>query len=92
MITIANQTVDANPDEIAITVPAYNSLGNYLYTIKEEVGTTQGVTYSSQEFMVEVMVNYKADGVTKQRQVVFYKVKPGSTTNEKIDKSLINAV
>ena len=84
MIAIAPQTVDAVNDEIGITIPAYSAVGNYIYTISEVVGDTQGVTYSSESFLVEVMVTYKADGVNMERQVVF-KTAKANAENEKVD-------
>jgi len=75
MISIADQTIDANPDEIAITVPAYTVPGSYVYTIKEVEGTTQGVTYdTTTEIKVQVLVTYDETDATHTkllRQVVF---------------------
>ena len=84
LIAIAPQTVDAVNDEIGITIPAYTAVGNYMYTISEVVGDTQGVTYSSESFLVEVMVTYKDNGSGMERQVVFKTANPAEE-NGKVD-------
>jgi pilin isopeptide linkage protein len=52
---------------ITITLPKYDSVGKYTYTIKEVQGTTAGVTYwsaadASKDIKLVVTVNQDADG------------------------------
>ncbi len=61
MITVADQSVDANPDEITVNVPSYTKVGKYNYTVTEVAGNTQGVTYSEVSFDVQVLVTYNAE-------------------------------
>lgn len=72
MKDVGGQLVDANPDEIVLTIPAYTKVGKYTYTVSEVAGNTQGVTYSTESFGVEVVVTYNEDHTGLQRQVVFY--------------------
>lgn len=47
---------------ITITLPEYNSVGIYSYTIKETAGTTAGVTYFGSDITLVVTVQQGADG------------------------------
>ena len=73
-IKLGNSTVDANPDEIELIVPAYTQVGKYVYTITEEAGSAQGVTYSTESFKIQVSVTYDVTDPTRKtllRQIVF---------------------
>lgn len=61
MVTIADTTVDANPDNIVLTVPSYSKVGKYNYTISEVAGNTAGVTYATNTFNVQVFASYNTD-------------------------------
>ena len=61
MITVADQSVEANLDEITVNVPSYTKVGKYNYTVTEVAGNTQGVTYSEVSFGVQVLVTYNSD-------------------------------
>lgn len=62
-ITIEDQTVNANPDQILIGVPSYDKVGTWNYTVSEVKGNTKGVTYYDNSFNVRVVVTYaEADG------------------------------
>lgn len=60
----ANLTVDdltvtsLNPGKITVNVPSLSKAGIYEWTIKEIPGTTAGVTYSTAEIHVTVLVEY----------------------------------
>ena len=61
---VANLTVDdltvtsLNPGKITVNVPSLNKAGIYEWTIKETAGNTAGVTYSTAEIHVAVLVEY----------------------------------
>lgn len=58
-LVIANLTVAGNTDQsISITMPAYTKVGVYEYTISEDAGNTQGVTYTTETIGVKVLVEY----------------------------------
>lgn len=77
MITIADHSVTGNPDNnVVISVPAYNNVGKWNYTIKEKIGNTQGVTYTKdgqqQSFDVQVLVTYSTENSDQLvSQIVF---------------------
>lgn len=55
-----NQTIDSNPDKLAITVGALTGddlvAGTYYYTINEVSGSTQGVSYTGANTEIKVTV------------------------------------
>ena len=87
MITIADQTVDANPDEIVINVPAYTKVGHYIYTVTETAGSTQGVAYSAASFDVEVLVDFENQSDDRQtlRRLVVFKTHKKDASGKKVD-------
>lgn len=54
-MTASNGTASAG---IEVTVPSYSQAGVYNYTIKETAGNTAGVSYSTDEVHVIVLVEY----------------------------------
>lgn len=58
-LTVNDLTVDSlNPGKITVNVPSLNKAGIYEWTIKETAGNTAGVTYSTAEIHVTVLVEY----------------------------------
>lgn len=51
--------------EFEITLPSYDHVGVYEYTLKEKAGTTAGVTYRTAEIKLIVTVINKADGTIR---------------------------
>ena len=68
MITIADHTVASNPGSVVVTVPTYSKVGKWNYTVSEVAGTTQGVTYASNSFGVQVLVNMMKMTIWLQQQ------------------------
>lgn len=60
MISIAPQKVDPNGN-ITVTVPSYSKVGTYNYVVKEKDAGTQGVTYDTNNYRIEVFVYYGSD-------------------------------
>lgn len=85
LISIADQTVDSNPDNILVTVPVYTNVGKYNYTVSEVEGNTQGVIYSDNTFDVQVIVTWNDNHSAKERQIAFTK-KESDESNNKVDK------
>lgn len=68
-VTMADHSVESNPDNIVLTVGKAEVPGQYEYTIKEVAGSTQGVSYNTTtELKVTVLVYWDevtdAQGVT----------------------------
>lgn len=84
MISIEDTVVSASPATITINVPAYDKVGKYNYTVKENAGNTQGVTYSQSEFGVQVFVAYDDNNPNQLVSTVSFTTKVGDTT-EKVD-------
>lgn len=58
-LTVANLNVTSlNPGTLTVTIPSLSVAGTYEWTIKETAGNTAGVTYSSAEVHVIVLVVY----------------------------------
>lgn len=58
-LTVADLKVSSlNPGTLAVTIPSLNKAGIYEWTIKETAGNTAGVTYSTAEVHVIVLVEY----------------------------------
>ena len=83
MITIADHTVASNPGNVTVTVPTYSKTGKWNYTISEQQGSTQGVTYSENSFNVQVFVSYDT---TNPNQLVAVTSFTSGTTGSKIDE------
>lgn len=61
LITVeADNTFDVTgvTNTITVNTPVYNKVGLYQYTINEEEGDTQGVTYDTKDIAVLVLVTY----------------------------------
>lgn len=71
MITVANLKVDSNPDKIVVTTPAYTTPGMYNYTVTENKGNTQGVTYNTDAINVQVLVTFNDGHSQFETQTVF---------------------
>lgn len=58
-LTVADLKVSSlTPGTLAVTIPSLNMAGTYEWTIKETPGNTAGVTYSTAEVHVIVLVEY----------------------------------
>lgn len=58
-LTVANLEVSSlTPGTLAVTIPSLSKAGTYEWTIKENTGKTAGVTYSTAEVHVIVLVEY----------------------------------
>lgn len=58
-LTVNNLEVTGNTKQkLVINVPAYSKVGVYHYTITENAGNTQGVTYTTDAVNVSVLVEY----------------------------------
>lgn len=61
-LTVADLTVSSlNPGTLTVTIPSLSNAGTYEWTIKENAGNTAGVTYSTAEVHVIVLVEYDND-------------------------------
>ncbi len=61
-LTVNALTVTGNTDQkLVINVPAYDKVGVYHYTITENAGNTQGVTYADGTVELSVLVEYDYD-------------------------------
>lgn len=65
-------TVASNAQQISITFPEYTKVGTYTYTVKENTGSTQGVTYSSAEYTVIVYVTWNGNHTALENKTVVY--------------------
>lgn len=58
-LTVANLNVTSlNPGTLAVTIPSLRKAGTYEWIIRENTGNTAGVTYSTAEVHVIVLVEY----------------------------------
>lgn len=58
-LTVNDLVVNGNTDQkLVINVPAYSKVGVYHYTITENAGNTQGVTYTDGAVELSVLVEY----------------------------------
>ena len=66
--------------DATVKLPEYNAVGTYSYTIREQAGTTAGVTYDDSTVTMKVtVINGDTDGTYKINGVTFWK------DGEKID-------
>ena len=79
----ANLTVDnlvvssVNPGTLKVTIPSLSKAGVYEWTVTEDEGNTAGVTYSTAEIHVIVLVEYDNDNhALKIANTTSYIVKP----------------
>lgn len=85
MPTISTTTFDpTNPSNttlpVSITLPVYSAVGVYTYEIKEEAGTTAGVTYANNTAYLRVYVTQNDDGTFSTSSVI-YSTLPTEGTN-----------
>ena len=67
-------TKTGNKKTVDVTLPGYESVGVYTYTIKEKAGTTAGVDYDTNSVTMKVtVVNGKTLGTFKVESVSFAK-------------------
>ncbi len=90
--TITSANVNNGSGNIAVTLPTYSKVGEYVYTITESEGNVAGVNYSTATYKMHVyVVNSDAEntqGSVLQCKVRFDKVtagENGSTTEKKIN-------
>lgn len=57
-LSISTLDVDGQNGTMSITLPKYTAVGEYEYTIKETAANNQGVTYSTEEIKITVLVTY----------------------------------
>lgn len=61
-LSVADLIVSSlNPGTLTVTIPSLSKVGTYEWTIKENAGSTAGVTYSTDEVHVIVYVGYDND-------------------------------
>ncbi len=61
-LTVADLAVTSlTPGKLAVTIPSLSKAGAYEWTITENKGNTAGVTYSTDEVHVTVLVEYNND-------------------------------
>ncbi len=89
--TITSADVNNGTGNIAVSLPTYSKVGEYVYTITESEGNVAGVNYSTATYKMHVyVVNSDADntqGSVLQCKVRFDKVttgENGETTDKKI--------
>ena len=71
-ITVSDVAITGSPQNIIVNIPVYTTVGKYNYTVAEQTGSTQGVTYMTEPFGVQVLVTNDADKDGKlDTQVVF---------------------
>lgn len=67
-------TAEGNKKTVTVTLPEYESVGVYTYTINETSGKTAGVTYDTTPVTMKVtVINDKEDGTFKVETVSFTK-------------------
>ncbi len=91
LITVSDHTVDANPDTVTISFPAYDKVGVYEYTISEQSGsTTQGVVNdTSSQIVVKVLVAYNDTHTALTNKVVLGQGNgSGTNASNKVDTIL----
>ena len=86
MITVDDLTVTAlTGNKITINLPEYTVPGVYKYTITEDEGDTQGVTYSTEEIAIDVLVSYDYDNSCLVAQVGVDKPDKDTEKNDTIE-------
>ena len=61
MIAVADTAAAGSETTVPITLPTYQSAGEYAYTITQTAGTASGVTYDSGSIVFKVLVGYDTD-------------------------------
>ena len=65
MIAVADTAAAGSETTVPITLPTYQSAGEYAYTITQTAGTASGVTYDSGSIVFKVLVGYDTDDQLK---------------------------
>ena len=65
MIAVADTAAAGSVTTVPITLPTYQSAGEYAYTITQSAGTASGVTYDSGSIVFKVLVGYDTDDQLK---------------------------
>ena len=65
MITVTDTAVTGSVTTVPITLPTYQTAGEYAYTITQSAGTASGVTYDSGSIVFKVLVGYDTDDQLK---------------------------
>ena len=65
MIAVADTAAAGSETIVPITLPTYQSAGEYAYTITQTAGTASGVTYDSGSIVFKVRVGYDTDDQLK---------------------------
>ena len=61
MIAVADTAAAGSETTVPITLPTYQTAGEYAYTITQSAGTASGVTYDSGSIVFKVLVGYDTD-------------------------------
>lgn len=75
---------DAKSLEQTVSLPTYNKVGIYVYTIKETAGTTPGVVYDSNTYYLKVTV-IDDQGTLKRQAAKLYVNQLGTDGSNKVD-------
>lgn len=89
-ITIEDQKVSNG--NITVTVPSYSMPGKWNYTVTEAQGSTQGVTYSTTPFDVQVMVAFDAIDTNKLVATTTFTTKIDNAGGAVIDNKVTGIV
>ena len=65
MIAVPDTAAAGSETTVPITLPPYQSAGEYAYTITQTAGTASGVTYDSGSIVFKVLVGYDTDDQLK---------------------------
>ena len=83
MITVDDLVVVGNSNQtIYINLPVYDTVGVYEYTITENDGTAQGVTYTDAAINVKVLVSYNYTDECLDTKIVLNSTTTSTSTNE----------
>lgn len=72
---VTDKVVSGNEMTVGMTIPAYDKVGRYNYTVTEVAGSTQGVNYdvTNNSFNVQVLVTYNETTRALEKSVAFTK-------------------
>ena len=79
-LTIEGLEVTGTSGNLVINLPDYTKVGQYGYTISEQAGNAQGVSYTSQSITVAVLVSYDANRQLTAELFLNQKVDGNSST------------
>ena len=86
-VTVASLDVEGMTGEMAISLPAYDTVGKYVYEISEVTGNTQGVTYAAGKITVTVLVNYNENHDKLESTVYLTQTTAGEDTSASSTKT-----